>query len=859
MYYKRMLQTAILFCTIHSLKGQDTMPIKNKDTVFQIQEIIVVGTRSTIFRTNTQKPAPVDVFFSRELLQTGQTDINQALAYCAPSFNSNRQTLNGANDNIDPATLRGLGPDQTLVLINGKRQHATALVYTGSSIGRGTVGTDMNAIPIASIDKIEVLRDGASAQYGSDAIAGVLNLRLRSNVHSGQANLYSGQTSKGDGGIIQASVNYGFELGKNGGFFNVTGAYRYRQPTNRADAYNGPVYSNWQIAYPAAATPFQKDSVNNLNKTNKLKDDSTITAKSFNRNQQKAGNGLAIDYSGFYNMEIPISKSKKTKLYSFGGYNLRSGESYGFYRYPFNTRASVTAIFPDGYLPTLQPTTKDFSTVVGIKKETGKDITIDISGSYGSNVMEFVVNNSINASLGAKSPTKFDAGSLLYKQLITELNISKKYLDIGVTTLNLAFGAALRYDNFEIKSGEAASWTDGDTSVAFSSPTKKQVGVQFVGGFRPANVSNGNAIYTSRTNANMYIDVETDLNSKLMLAGALRYEKYSDFGSNLSGKLLSIYKLTPSIAIRAGVNRGFRAPSLQQSQYSAVTTQFLTIGGKSIQREVVTVRNNDLIVRNLGVPELKAETSTSYSTGITARVGNVFVLTVDAYRIDIKDRIVISGRFSNTVPQLASYFASTTVTDAQFFTNAIDTRTRGLDIIGSYRSRFQNINHSLTINVAANFNTTIIVGDSAGVKTTAQLAGLGETLLNREERGRIESNQPKDKFILSANYKYKNFGVLGRSTRFGEITTRDPWLNRSTQVLPFDQTFAAKWITDAAISYTFLQRMTITIGANNLFDTYPDKNTYPNLTNNGTTPYSRLATQFGFNGASYYANLNVKF
>jgi iron complex outermembrane receptor protein len=349
----------------------------------------------------------------------------------------------------------------------------------------------------------------------------------------------------------------------------------------------------------------------------------------------------------------------------------------------------------------------------------------------------------------------------------------------------------------------------------------------------------------------VYLDLESDVTDRLLLGAAARYENYSDFGGNVSGKLVARYRLSEALALRGGINRGFRAPSLHQRFFSSVATQFITVDGVNQQREVTTVRNDSEIARRLGVPRLKPEQSWSYSAGATLNLGRAFNLTADLYQIDIDDRIVASGRFSSSIPALAQFFAGTKVTEAQFFTNAIDTRTRGLDVVATGTRDLPD--GRLTATMALNLNKTEIKGGASGVRTPPQLAGFGETLLNREERGRIEVNQPRSKIIGTLAYEAGPWRTRIAATRFGEITTVAPQLPEQ------DQTFSPKVVTDVSLGYRFSRALGVQVGANNLFDVYPDRVRDPRLTNDGTVPFSRFATQFGFNGASYYAALSVDF
>ncbi|NJO12203.1 MAG: TonB-dependent receptor [Gammaproteobacteria bacterium] len=808
------------------------------ERVAEVEVVTVVGSRSTIPRSSTETAAPVDVIESRELARTGQTDLTQMVNFTAPSFNSARQTIANGTDHIDPATLRGLGPDQVLVLINGKRQHTTALVNVNSTVGRGSVGYDLNTVPTAAIERIEVLRDGAAAQYGSDAIAGVVNIVLKSDSSAGTFASQFGRTKQGDGDAYVGSLNQGFRLGERG-FLNATLSFSDRDPTDRSGTYNNTVYL---APLPATrfATPLTPAELARQQQDNDL-----VMQRGFDRDAMIVGNSKSRNYNGFFNAAVPVGE--QWRIYSFGGYNQRDGRAAGFYRFPNATRTRNLNIYPNGYLPFIETDIEDRTAALGFTRTSDVGWQFDLSGKYGANSIGFEVDNSLNASLGDVSPTHFYSGKLQFAQYTTNLDLRKRIVDpIWVNTFNMAFGVEYRVDQYQIEPGEEASYRD------FNPPGTPPAqilasGVQVFGGFRPSD-----AVDASRSNVGVYADFESDVTDKLLLGVAGRYENYSDFGSNLSGKLVGRYMFSDAFSLRAGINRGFRAPSLHQQRYSAVSTQFITVGGVNQQREVTTVPNDAPITRRLGIAPLEAETSLSYSVGVTSNINNALQLTLDAYQIDIDDRVVISGRFSSTVPQLAQFFAGTNVTEAQFFTNAIDTRTRGVDAILTYRRTLEN-SHVLSANLALNYNKTEILGGAAGVRTPPQLDGLGETLLNREERGRIEVNQPRDKAILTLTYQADKARVRLQATRFGEITTVAP--QDSAQ----DQTFAAKVVTDASFAYQLTDQIGLTIGANNLFDVYPDKVRDPRLTNDGTVPYSRFATQFGFNGAFYFAGVNLTF
>lgn len=808
---------------------------KREPDEFTLNEITVVGSRSLIARTNTESLVPVDVVSSAELSRMGQTDLNQMLNFVVPSFNSARQTIADGTDHIDPATLRGLGPDQVLVLVNGKRQHTTALVNVNSTVGRGSVGYDMNSVPPQAIERIEVLRDGAAAQYGSDAISGVINIVLKSGADTGRLATHFSQTEEGDGRTVVGSFSDGIALGNAGGFLNGTLQYSDRGATDRSGTYNNTVY----LPLLSDSRYFGTFTADEYSR--KLADDALVAERGFDRSAMVVGNASSKDYRGFFNSALPISGT--LQVYGFGGYDRRNGRAAGFYRYPNAVMTRNLTLYPDGYLPFIETDIDDVTLALGAKRTSDQGWNVDLSNEHGFNSIEFEVDNSLNPSLGAQSPRHFYSGALSFDQNTTNLDFSRRLDRLGgLRSFNMAFGAEYRVDRYRISPGEQASWGDYNPPDAWPSQAVA-VGAQVFSGFRPDNRAD-----ETRSNFSLYADFESDVSDRLLLGAAARLENYSDFGSNLSGKLAGRFDIVDGLAIRGGINKGFRAPSLHQKFYSATSTQFITVNGLNQQREVSTVRNDAAITRSLGIPELGPETSLSYSLGLAVSFGSNLQFTLDTYQIDIDDRIVLSGRFSNSIPQLAEFFQGTDITDAQFFTNAIDTRTRGTDAIVTYRRQFDNA-RTLSLNAAFNYNKTRITG----LRTPSQLAGLGETLLNREERGRIEVNQPRDKLILTLGYAIEHADFFIQTTRFGEITTVAP------QDPVQDQTFGAKFVTDLAFAYKVTNDLSFTFGANNIFDVYPDRVADPRLTNNGTVPYSRFATQFGFNGATYFAKWDFVF
>lgn len=813
--------------------GQHEININLEESVAELSTV-VVGSRSLRPRTNVESPVPVDVISSKDLLATGQIEPAQQIQFTAPSFVSNRQTIADGTDHIDPASLRGLGPDQVLVLVNGKRRYNTALVNINGTVGKGSVGTDLNSIPSGSIERIEVLRDGAASQYGSDAIAGVINVVLKKKTGT-QVTAHTGQQYAGDGANLQLGINQGFKLGHKGGALNLTAEFRHRQPTNRAGEYLGTVYT-----------------------TNATQDaDSIAKYGGWDRkNNMYIGNSKQLNGYGEANLELPVTAN--TKFYATGMYSYRKGKAAGFYRYPRQTTQVVASLYPRGFLPNIESTINDYSGILGLKGKTHSAWNWDVSSTYGGNQFRFDVSNSNNASMGASSPTEFYCGKLAFQQSTTNVDFSKDFgSKMKLPSFNVALGAELRVDMFKITPGQEESWKTYDQT--------KAGGAQVFPGYQPSN-----AVDKNRSVVSSYVDVETDLTEKFLVNVAGRFEHYSDFGNALAGKLALRYKITDAISVRGAISNGFRAPSIHQYYFNNVSTQFINIGGTISPSNTMTVRNSDSIAIALGVPDLKEETSVNYSVGLTVKPARNISITIDAYRIDINNRILLAGPFKRTTANntivdtvLNAAHISNDVKVVQAFANIIDTKTQGIDVIVTASPKVGRGNLDLTL--AANFNETKIQKVKGTDKIPAKPDSVGNYFFfDRAEQSRVERANPKNKISASVNYQYKKAGVMIRATRFGKVTSWniDPRL---------DETYGAKVVTDASVSYSILPQVRVTIGANNLFDVYPDKlqwfrtgnndksNTFYANTSDGRFVYSRNATQFGMNGGYYYISLSASF
>lgn len=638
---KKLLKlTFILFCVSNGYSQDDEIE-QNKE----LQEVTVqaVGSRNTK-RTVVDSPVAVDIINVQDVVnKTGQIEINSLLQYLAPSFNASKQSGSDGADHIDPATLRGLGPDQTLVLINGKRRHQSSLVNLFGSRGRGNTGTDMNAIPAAAIKRIEILRDGASAQYGSDAIAGVINIVLKDNVEEFNGSVsygaYSAKTpygndinSKGiDGNTVQANANYGIKAGKDG-FVNFTLDGLKKEHTNR------PANPDKYAIY-----------------------------------RQQFGDAEAMNGSLFLNSSFSLSES--SKIYVFGGASYRDSDAYAFTR-AFDSDRNVPAIYPNGFDPIIGTKIVDYSASTGLKTKLGK-WEMDLNNTLGANQFNYDIHNTLNTSLQESSPTSFKAGGHSIYQNTTGLHFTRNFESIK-KGFNVAFGVEYRLENFKIKAGEEGSYRTYDTNYPGGS--------QGFPGYSPDNVVNEN-----RGNFAAYVDTELDYDDNINLAVAARYENYNDFGSTFNAKIAQRIKFCPTVSMRYSMSTGFRAPSLVQKYYNLKFTDYVS----GVGSETLLASNDSDVARAFGIKPLKEETAFNTSLGFTFKKG-AFTATVDGYFVDIQDRIVLSGQFDG------SGLAGMNVSSVQFFINALDTQTVGTDFVLSYDKNINN--HGLSLSFVGNIN-----------------------------------------------------------------------------------------------------------------------------------------------------------
>lgn len=759
-----------------------------------LDQIVVTGTRATD-RTVLEAPVPIDVLSSAEIAATGRTETMQVIQMLAPSINFPRPSVNDGTDHIRPATLRGLGPDQTLVLVNGKRRHTTALVHVNQSVGRGSTSVDLNAIPANAIERIEILRDGAAAQYGSDAIAGVINIILKSGAETSLTasvgrtfSEFEGLGGTGkydDGRVTQIGANVGRTFMRDG-FVHVAGEFRDRERTNRTrvDITNQCLAGDTRCSTPPATTNVYDESLS----------------------QSWAGDSESRDFLASLSAEIPLESGPR--LYGFGGVSFREGLAAGFFRRSLDDR-TVRAIYPNGFLPQISSDINDASATIG-GRGAFRGWNWDLSGGFGANSFSFGVENTANASLGASSPTTFDAGTLKLSQLVANLDFARLFRETAVGNLNIALGAEARRDGYKIERGDPNSYAVGPFAILDGPNAGKPAAPfsQVFPGFRPEDEAD-----ESRTNVGAYVDVEATPVRSVLLAVAGRVENYSDFGSTADGKIAGRVELFKGVAVRGAAQTGFRAPSLGQSHFSSVATNFVNIGGVNTPFEIRTFAVGSPGAALLGAKELKPEQSVNLSVGLTARVSNSLSFSADYYDVKIDDRIVLSGNFIDvSVRNLLAANGIPGVSGARYFTNAIDTHTKGLDIVLNYGLDLSNAG-VLRFTGGFNRNETEVTRVS---ETPPQLAAVSTALFDRIQRALFEKGQPKNSIRLTLNHVIGGLNTNIHASRFGKFTVYQA-LTTGAQ----DQTFDEQWVTDASIGYKF-RGVGITVGANNVFDTYPD-------------------------------------
>ena len=820
-----------------------------------LEEVVVTGTRAP-GRSAEDLPVPVDVLSANDLENTGQTELGRMLQAIAPSFNFSTSAISDGTDALRPATLRGLGPDQVLVLINGKRRHQSSLIHVNTSVGRGTAGVDMNAIPAASIKRVEVLRDGAAAQYGSDAIAGVINIVLKDADEGGRAYASYGEYEEDDGETYNVDLNGGFGLGDNG-FVNLTFNYRDRDWTDRAGVQGNCVYGGCE----------DTDG-------NGIVEPGDPRELTFDRNSFRIGDAESEQYGFIANAAYAIGRGE---LYGFGTYSTRENESAAFYRDPASGDSSALDdgdnVVPDGFLPKIASDIDDYSLNFGYRMDFDSGIGADLSYTYGENQIEYETRESINYSY--VNFLNFGQG-LSDDEIRSTIQRNADAYDLEVTlqTLNLdfnqeigdlalAYGLEYRIDEYKIKPGEEYSYADFDTVNGESLyPQDASGGIQGFPGISPVS-----AVDEDRDVYSAYVDGEYEFTSNLLVSAAVRYDDYDDFGDTTNFKVAANWAIIDDFRLRGAVSTGFRAPSMQQQFFNNIGTQFVTNpddpDGPQVAVQVGTFRNDSELAKAIGIPELEEEESTNYSAGIVWTPGDAWSITLDYYYIEIDDRIVISNRLDaddDPSGNLGDALDAVGAGAAQFFLNGADTETEGVDLVITYTG-IEMFGGNLDVTLAGNHTET----DVTDIYTSGGLSAVDpDVVFSEQDISIIEDWQPEDRVNLTFNYSLNNFMANLSVNRFGEYTVTDGG----------EQTFDAVYVTDLKLQYVFDNGLGFTVGGNNIFDEYPDENEIGNsrggtieespggniLVNSpGVFDYSRRSAPFGFNGAYWYAGVSYDF
>jgi len=822
----------------------------------QLGDVQIIGSRNAN-RTKLNSANPVDIIDIKALQESSpQVSVTQLLQYVSPSFHSSVSGGGDAASATSTAQLRGLGVDQLLVLINGKRRHKSSNISWGG-LGNGATGYDLNSIPTGSIERIEILRDGAAAQYGSDAIAGVINIVLKKSTDQLTLNSTASSRRRGDGITTRTSSNYGVKLGDKGGFLNLTGEFATQAvslPVGNDDAglYIGP-------AYGGGANTRGFDQI-----YTKEIDDAIIKSRGIDRHyfDQRGSTNKAIDALLFFNAAVPLQKD--VELYSFGGISQRNSQFTAVYRLPGWTERNNTFIYPDGFLPAMDNIISDKSLAVGVKAKV-HGWNVDISNVYGNNSFGNNISNSLNASYGLRSPRKFDAGSYSASQNTGSLDFSR-YFDKILKGVNIAFGGQYRVETYRINAGDEASYSKADlrqiygvdttsggipytTSLGQTPLNGLSPGSQIHAGFRPSNEVNVN-----RSISAGYADVEINATNAWLVSGALRVENYSDFGSVFTYKAATRYKFADFLSVRGSVNTGFRAPDLAQFYYTETSTTFQN--GVAIDQ--VTANNVNPATKALGIPSLTPERSKGYTAGITSSPIPNFEFTVDAYKIDIRDRVGNTGRFSATDTNLPAdvraLFVATGTVQAKFFYNSFSTSTRGVELTGSYKYTFEN-GAKATFLVGANFLETKLTK----VNTPPGLEAYRYIIFDESEKARVTNNIPSKKITLQGTYGIDRFNFLLRTVYFGSVVSVTQLNANFPKPDYYYQTFSPVWITDLSVGYAVSKNLSATIGANNLFNILGDY-TIPAPGSNITRIPGPGSSQAGTNtGIQPFVRLSAKF
>lgn len=798
-----------------------------KDTMLDTVSVIATGNRSNTL-TVADSPSPIDIISGEEIRKTGKASLREALGRIVPSFNAPAQAGGGTSSSVRPVSIRGLSGDHLLVLVNGKRRHNTAVYNNFARIASGSVPVDLDLIPTSAIERIELLRDGASAQYGSDAIAGVLNIILKRQDSGGSASVSVGQQEDKPGDLTQTGLNSGFALGSNGGFVNTSLDIRLQGPSYAAGDAQGawyyPVLNGQSVPFgTTGATPDPREaSVDRL------------LEKGYGRSNRDK----VYDFS--YNAELPIHDD--LALYSFATYSdRRIVDTRGSFR--ATSLSSIPQIYPDGFHAQRLIDEKDFQFTLGGKGQLA-DWDYDLSTSYGKDDVRLGAQNTLNASLGPTSKTSFYLGALEFEQWTSNLDFTRPF-EIGLAKpLQLSAGVEHRWEKYLQTAGEPDSYRDGGYQYPLGHPRAGQrpsAGLQSFTGTSPADAGS-----LDRDSYAFYIDAGSHLTERLYSSAAFRFEHYDDSsGNTASGKLATRYELAPGLALRGTINSGFRAPSLAQQTFSVTqNTGLLQADGTTRILQARYLPPGSAAAKALGAKDLKPEKSTNFSVGLSWEPAHNARVTLDAYRIEIKDRIVKSE-----IIQVSNTYS------AQYNLNGVDSRTDGIDLVSELHSDYGRFGRVRWSALYSHNRTTIRDIKQNG---TSGLLGSNYVTFGHQAQTDLTRGSPRDKLVLGSNWRLGDFISDLRLSRYGQYT-------EAGSTAANDRQFSAKWITDLDLTYLLSDHLSLSVGANNLFGVRPDKQpSTAILTGLGTANASEINnpdnygsfSPYGLNGAFYYARVS---
>jgi iron complex outermembrane receptor protein len=874
----------------------------------QLTELIVTGTRNT-GRTILETPVPVDVISIKDIMgDLPQIDLAQMLAFVAPSFNAVRNQGGDLDSHVDPVQLRNMAPNQILVLVNGKRRHTSSLLIGTTAVGSPSTTVDMMTIPAASIDRVEILRDGAAAQYGSDAVAGVVNIILKKGTNKLTSSLTGGgylnsggqagdltKAGQPDGFNYQFDANYGFKIGDRG-FLNLTGQITQRRPTIRRFVNDWEIYDNSYLnntrtdkyGRPIITNPelINAQTTGNTALASSLKTEAgLLSARGYDRSDFAVFAGMPGITMGsmFYNAGYEINPN--TTLYSFGGMSYKYLKGFScYYRRPAQTDRFNYLLYPNGFRPQLITNTSDISSTVGIKSKIG-EFSVDFSNTFGRNTSLISMTNTFNASIGANSPVDMTIGTNQFTQNSTNLDFSRYFKGI-MNGLNVAFGAEMRIENYKIIPGQEESYTYGDAGVLTATQPGLLIGpnglplqdgssqpivgadgkplsvfagqqvtiknfaanCQCFSGFGPKDSRNA-----FRTTMAAYLDTELELTRKFLVAAAVRVENYSDFGGVAIGKIAARYNIAPNLTIRGSVASGFRAPSLQELNFTHTTTAFIPdANGVPQPLDVTTYATNSTAARVLGIKGLKQENSRTYGLGLTYQPARGFEVTVDGYQIDVDNRIFQTSYFG--ADEVGNHYDEVIGGgQAQFFVNGANVRSRGIELVGNYTQTLSR-NRSFTYSLAAIFSRNTILSRNPPTLNVANLTPdqVVEKYLSRDIAGQFETGTPRTKLIGSVIYRQGKWDAMLRGTYYGSVTALS--VSSDDKGNYYDQTFSAQTILDLSLGYALNRNLKFSIGGSNILDKYPQ---ILRAENRGFYLYSNY--QQGSSGAYYYGRVSFNF